>query len=133
MGHQQIVRLLQRRGGLISCYCRKMVEKLVQRITSGQIVEQGPNGNSSPHKNRSAAENVRIAVNDVYFGGHGLQSPRDDYTTRAGRFAFQSLGKPYTLQSRNQIRFDSDLPKRSSAGLTSNGSRWTFSTVKRSK
>ena len=60
---------LQRRNRLLTRHTRKRVEKRLQRVAGCEIVDQSLQWHTSTDEYRFAAENFRVAVNDVRSGG----------------------------------------------------------------
>ena len=67
---QFFARELQRRDGRLPRHTRKRVEKRLQRIAGCELVDQILQRHTSTDEYRFAAENFRVAVNDVRNGGH---------------------------------------------------------------
>jgi hypothetical protein len=69
LGHR--ARQFQSRHCLLASDRGKALEKLVERISGFEVVVQRLDGHPGPDKNRSAAEDLRVAVYDWRFVGHG--------------------------------------------------------------
>jgi hypothetical protein len=65
LGH--CARQFKSRNCLLASDRRKALEKLVQRISGFEVVVQRLDGHPGPDKNRSAAEDLRVAVYDWRF------------------------------------------------------------------
>jgi hypothetical protein len=72
LGH--CARQFKSRNCLLAGDRGKALEKLVERIPGFEIVVQRLDGYPGPDKNRSAAENLRVAVHDWGFVGHGYRN-----------------------------------------------------------
>ena len=68
---QRLLRLLESGHRLLPGHGRKISEELVQGIPGLQAVEKRLEGNASPHEDRSAPEDVGVAVNHGGLGTHG--------------------------------------------------------------
>ena len=64
MGEQGLLRLLESRNRLLSGHSREIVQEFIQRIAALEVIEQGLERNARAHEDRSAPENLRIAVNN---------------------------------------------------------------------
>src|SRR6476469_9985013 len=69
LGH--CARQFKSRNCLLASDRGKALEKLVERIPGFEVVVQRLDGHPSTDKNRSAAEDLRVAVYDWRFVGHG--------------------------------------------------------------
>jgi hypothetical protein len=66
-GHK--ARQLESRDCLLTRHRWKTFEKLVQRITSFEVVIQRPERHTCSDEDRCAAKNLRVAVHDERFAG----------------------------------------------------------------
>lgn len=99
LGHR--ARQFKSRNCLLASDRGKALEKLVERIPGFEVVVQRLDGHPSPDKNRSAAENLRVAVYDWCFVGHGYLQAFVEYNARgydpAPRSVQASTPTPFTF------------------------------------
>ena len=69
LGH--CARQFKSRNCLLASDRGKALEKLVERIPRLEVVVQRLDGHPGPDENRSAAEDLRVAVYDWRFVGYG--------------------------------------------------------------
>ena len=81
LGH--CARQFKSRNCLLASDRGKALEKLVERIPGFEVVVQRLDGHPGPDKNRSAAEDLRVAVYDWRFVGHGYLQPFVEYSAPA--------------------------------------------------
>ena len=70
----RFMRGFQCSNGLLARHGRKRVKELVQTVISFEIIDQVAKRDPRADKNRCAAENSRVAVNDIWNALHGISS-----------------------------------------------------------
>ncbi len=70
-GHHALASELKRGNGLFASNGRKLPEKLVQRVAALDVVEERLDRDASADEHGRSAQNLRVAVYDWRFVGHG--------------------------------------------------------------
>ena len=74
-GSQEILRELKRRDCLVTLHSRKVVEELIQRISSGQVVEEILHRHAGSSEDWRAPEDLGVDLH------HGVQCLHVGYHT----------------------------------------------------
>ena len=71
------------RDGLLTSNRRKVIEKLVQRVPAFEVIDQCLRRHTRADEHWGAAENLRVAVNDVAALGHAAFAVKTDLNVRS--------------------------------------------------
>jgi hypothetical protein len=106
----------ERRNSLLTGYGRKILEKLVERVASLEIVEEILDRHAGPDKNRSSSEDIRVAVNNRRLCGHVIQLRVRVYAVRPpSRLTREKSGEGLMEQPRVERGDDDDSQARVSS------------------